>query len=144
MKTMCMRSFRDPARVASYWLNIAKKSKANLPDPNNTVLLLGRKLRISGKIVDLSRKPMMVHLFRSFMMSPDMRLSRRQIIESLYGSINSPTSQRLKNCQAHSAIRLLSRTRSFLEKNTNQLQNIEWFKYCSKTETWTLITRSSD
>lgn len=89
--------------------------------------------------VDFSSKRRLLEVFKVFLASPLHSIDRTDLIKAM-STIETPTaSQRLNRCQAHNAIKTVSRARLFLEENIRGgYENVEWFPYIKRTGTWRL------
>lgn len=140
------------------WLSITQKILDNLglEQANNELRFLKRStgneipgrivyknrgLAIGGLTIPLSHRPMTAKLVRSFFQVSDHFLSKDDLIEKVYDVSASSLSPRMKHSLSQNAIKLMSRSRSFLDEacEIHGVEgNIRWFYFDRMRHKWGL------
>jgi hypothetical protein len=132
-----------------------------LPEPTSMVLLLWRMLerppevpfctleegylRVGETRVELGEKTLMIRLLQGFIDAPQQQMQKEDLIRYLYTSTPLLSlSWRQRTSYTHNTVKLLSRTRKWLQGNfQGKLDHIEWLPYDAASKTWSLWRFSS-
>ncbi len=110
------------------------------------VSMKGGRFQCGPQSIDLCKKPLIAALIRQFVLAADHSLNRDEVLQALYGlSEFDIESERFRECKIHSAVRLISRTRSTLEQNLGatmaHLGITRWLCYSHADKKWHLVRR---
>ncbi|TWW09912.1 hypothetical protein E3A20_09590 [Planctomyces bekefii] len=111
-------------------------------------LMVGdHKIWLNGHSLDLSRRPLMIRMFRIFVEKPGQWVTREELVERVYGiSTTGDRSVRFLGSVKTNSVKLVSRARlvtgKFLE--THGGEAFEWFVYDGDRRAWTLVRHRSE
>ena len=102
--------------------------------------LRNHRLICDTTVVSLHRRPMGRRLLEAFIAHPDIPLSRDELVNWVYHSFNPANkSERFNAALARNITKIISRTRSHLERAHNRKhQWIEFFPYDYSSGAWHL------
>jgi hypothetical protein len=135
----------DPASPeAEEILRSSVFSGVNGPGPQ--VVAADLTVSCGGLNLDLTTAEMTFKVFESFLKHPNQRLSRADLVKSVYGiSDLHAISFRRQESLKHSVVKLVSRARRAARAAfvSEELKFLEWFPYDTNTNLWRLV-RVSD
>lgn len=96
-------------------------------------------LHCGEKRVAMNNRPLLFHLFKTFIDAPGHALSRQDLISLIYPRVMlGDVSNRFRETQAHNLIKLLGRGRDLAERYLDTGHEIRWFVHDMRTGTWRL------
>ena len=103
------------------------------------LMVVDRRIYCEGRMVDFSRRPKTLAVFRAFCRSTDGFLSRTDMVERLYGlKLGAHHSRRMVECHYNNTIKMVSRARIEATKHLGGARDlgIEWFVYDHALRGW--------
>lgn len=105
------------------------------------LIVVDRRVYCAGRVVDLSRRPRTLAVFRAFCRSANGFLSCDELVERLYGvKIGAQHSRRMVQSHHNNAIKMISRARieAMMHLGSTRDVGVEWFVYDATLKGWHL------
>ncbi len=107
-------------------------------DCNVKIQLLGENLMVGDILIPLVSRKVTLRLISEFLNSENLFASRVELIEKVYGKDYKNSSERMQRALDKNIMKLLSRTRSLLERSLEEsyYKSIRWILYDEKKNGW--------
>ena len=107
-------------------------------DSNIKIQLLGENLMVGDILIPLVSRKVTLRLISEFLNSENLFASRVELIEKVYGKNYHKSSERMQRALDKNIMKLLSRTRSLLERSLEEsyYKSIRWILYDEKKHGW--------
>ena len=107
-------------------------------DSNVKIQLLGENLMVGDILIPLVSRKVTLRLISEFLNSENLFASRVELIEKVYGKNYHKSSERMQRALDKNIMKLLSRTRSLLERSLEEsyYKSIRWILYDEKKHGW--------
>ena len=143
MRAFHQAFFERLRKEAALWIAPLERGADATPIPEVCVCIENHSvLRIGDQKLDLRRKPVTLQLIKAFVEAPQMRLTKDQLMQKLYGSdLMSSFSQRYVLGRMQNLVKLISRARKHLQGHfafSNEFQAI-WFVHDQLRDEWTFV-----
>ena len=102
------------------------------------IKLLGENLMVGEILIPLVSRKVTLRLISEFLISENYFASRIELIEKVYGKNYRESSERMQRALDKNIMKLLSRTRSLLERSleASSYSTIRWILYDEKKNGW--------
>ncbi len=107
-------------------------------DSNLKIKLLGENLMVGDILIPLVSRKVTLRLISEFLNTENLFASRIELIEKVYGKDYKKSSERMQRALDKNIMKLLSRTRSLLERSLEEsyYKSIRWILYDEKKNGW--------
>ena len=110
-------------------------------DLNSSFRLVKGDFFVGQKKINLADKPVTLNLVRIFLSKPGFKVTKREILENLYGDdFYERYSARFVEGKEHNIVKLITRARkNFKTHFWDAKPDAQWFHYNLMTEEWVLL-----